>query len=486
MILNQNPIFPLIMTIFTLFVIIIQSIQNEKLLKKRFIVAFLNIAISIVVLIAHQQYIVDNLLYEEIYSYYTIFVYVFYFIVFLSSFKTSTLKANHYQLFVKSIRESKWNAYYVVDRRERIRDISQSFLDEINFEKDEVIGQKIFNIFNKSVRFTKLNNKEINNRQLESYYGDYRKTAEVGDYEVQELVMLNYEGKEVILKLMLQPVFVFGRYRGRIVVGEKKTDFDLLGVEKSLGKKTRELESIRLKFIATLEISKEGLFYIDLDQRYIWASDTLVKTLNLVDNNLDLSDFRKLIHPEDLNNYLALLGELGVTKQQYLSKYRILLNGVYMWVEERGKRIFEDQYSATIMGTINPLKTRHFRASNIDVLDELEDQTNLLVKMTNLIKEDKYFYHILIDLVNIPKINEEHGWEVGNMMMAQYISQMRNNFVTENGSIYRITGLRFVVLVTDPHKMNLISKGSIGNPKFINLEMQYGSIKAELEVFEGI
>ncbi|HHW79184.1 MAG TPA: diguanylate cyclase [Acholeplasmataceae bacterium] len=484
--LYQSPIFPLIMTIFTLFVVVIQSIQNEKLLKKRFIIAFLNIALSIVILAGHDKYIEGNDLYENIYTYYAIFVYIFYFGIFISSFKTSTLKANHYQLFVKSIRESKWNAYYVVDKRERIKDISQSLLDEINFEKEDVIGQKLFNIFNKSVRFTSLNNKEINNRQLENYYQDYRKTAEIGDSEVEELIMLNYEGKEVIFKLMMQPVFVFGKYRGRIVVGEKKTDFDLLGVEKNLNSKTQELESIRLKFIATLEISKEGLFYIDLDERYIWASDALVKTLDLVDNSLDIEDFRKLIHPEDLGNYLASIGDLSVTKAQYLLKYRIFYKGAYMWVEERGKRIFEDHYAATIMGSINPVKTRHFRSSNIDVLDELRDYNELLVKMQKLLNDDRYFYVMLIDLANIPNINEEHGWEVGNMLMAQYISQMKNSFVTENGNIYRISGLRFVVLVTDPNKMSIIQNGSKSNSTFLNLEMQYGSIRAELEVFAGI
>lgn len=484
--LYQSPIFPLIMTIFTLFVVVIQSIQNEKLLKKRFAVAFLNIALSIVILVSHENYISGNDLYEQIYTYYALFVYLFYFIVFISSFKTSTLKANHYQLFVKSIRESKWNAYYVVDKKERIKDMSQSLLEELNFEKDDVIGQKLFNVLNKSVRFTKLNNKEVNNRQLENYYLDYKKRAEVGDSEIEEIVMLNYEGKEVIFKLTMQPVFVFGKYRGRVVVGEKKTDFDLLGVEKSLNKKTQELESIRLKFISTLEISKEGLFYIDLDQRYIWSSDALVKTLDLVDNNMDLEDFRKMIHPEDLASYLANIGELSLTRAQYLVKYRILYKGSYMWVEERGKRIFEDQYSATIMGSINPVKTRHFKSSNIDILDELKDYNELLVKMQNLLNEDKYFYVMLLDLVNIPKINEDYGREVGNMLMAQYISQMKNSFVTENGNIYRISGLRFVVLVTDPNKMSIIQNGSKANQTFLNLEMQYGSIRAELEVFAGI
>ena len=52
---------------------------------------------------------------------------------------------------------------------------------------------------------------------------------------------------------------------------KRKTDFDLLAVEKELNERSGELESIRHKFIATLELSEEGLFYIDLDERTIWA-----------------------------------------------------------------------------------------------------------------------------------------------------------------------------------------------------------------------
>lgn len=486
MIFLQDPIFPLIMTVFTLFIVIIQSIQSEKLLKNRFAISFINIAIAIVIIASFDTYIKDNDLYIKIYSYYTLFIYLLYFIVFISSFKTSTLKANHYQLFVKSIKESDWNAYYVVDRRERIKDISQSMLEEINFEKEEVIGKKLFNILNKSVRYTSLNGSEINNRQLESYYNDYRKIAKVGESEIQELVMLNYEGKEIIYKQIMQPVFVLGKYRGRVMVGEKKTDFDLLGVEKNLNKKTQDLESIRQKFIATLEISKEGLFYIDLDARSLWASDTLTHMLGLPSNDNDLQDFRKLIHEDDLSEYLSTLSDLGITRQQYLVKYRILQGNNYIWVEERGKRIFEDKTTATIMGTINPIKNSHFRQTSIDILDDLSDYNDLLVNMNKLLETDKYFYLMLIDLVNIPKINEKYGWQVGNMLMGEYINKMQTSFVTETGNIFRITGLKFVVLVTNPNKMNIIQKGYENNKKFLNLGMQYGSIKDELEVFSGI
>ena len=482
----QHPIFPLIMTIFTLFMIIIQSIQNEKLLKGRFITAIINVILAVAVYILYFNIIEKNNLLLKIYFYYSIFTYVFYFFVFISVFRTSTLKANHYQLFVKSIRESRWNAYYIVDKRERIKDISQTFLEELDMKKEEVIGKKLFNIFNKSIRFLQYNGTEINNRQLENYYLEYRKNAKVGDSEIEEIVVSNFEGKQVIFKLVMQPVYVLGKYKGRIVVGERKTDFDLLGVEKKLNEKNKHLESIQSKFIATLEISKEGLYYADLDARAVWVSDTLKTLIGLPDNSLELNDFRKLIYPDDLNAYMALLANLSLSKQNYYIKYRLLANGTYIWVEERGKRVFDDPYTTTIMGTINPINAKHFRNTNIEILDMLGTEHDLLVKMNNLVTNDHYFYTMLIELKNIPHINESHGWEVGNMALAEYIKQMYTSFITENGGIYRLTGLKFAVIITDPRKMDYLQKGIRVKETFLNYQMSYGSILLDLSVFGGI
>jgi GGDEF domain-containing protein len=484
--LLQHPIYPLIITFFTLFLVIIQSIQSEKVLKNRLILAFFNITIAVMVFVIYESLIIGNSMYENIYVGFNFFVYFVFLLVLYSTFKTATLKANHYQLFVKSIKNSRWNAYYVVDAKERVRDMSSSLLHELNLEKEDIIGKKFFSVLNKSIRFTKFNGNDINNRALENYFLEYKENAKAGDSEVQELTFLNFDGNPVILHMVMQPVYALGKYKGRICVGEKKTDFDLLAVEKELNDRSTELESIRHKFIATLQISEEGLFYIDLDERTIWASDALVRMLNLPGNTLDLTDFRRMIEAEDLKKYLALIGDLSINKKQYSTSYRIMVNNRYMWFKEKGIRLFEDQHSAVIMGTLNPMKTKHYLASNIDELDKLKDHNEMMVSMNKLFKDNRYFQLVLIRLKNMPKINETHGREVGNMLMAEYIKKLRTTFVTESGDIFRVSGIEFAITITDPRKMDVLANGIKSNKTFLNLTMQYGSISAELEVFAGI
>jgi GGDEF domain-containing protein len=482
----QHPIYPLIMSVFTLFLVIILSIQSEKIHKNKLILAFLNITLCVMVFVFYGNLITGNPNYEQIYIIYNFFVYGLFLLIFYLTFKTAILKANHYQLFVNSIKNSRWNAYYVVDAKERIKDMSLSLMLELGVEKDEIIGKKLFSVFNKTIRFTKLNQSDVNNRSLEAYYKSYKDTAKPNDSEVQELTFLNTNGNPVILHLVMQPVYVLGKYKGRICVGEKKTDFNLLAVEKELNERNSELESIRHKFIATLEISEEGLFYIDLDQRTIWASDVLVEMLKLPSNTLDLTDFRRLIEPSDLQKYLTLIGDLTVHKKQYATSYRIFVEGRYVWFKEKGKRLFEDTNATIIMGTLNPMKTKHFMSSNIDALDELKDRHQLMSSMHQLFQDGRYFQLVVFQLKNIVKINETHGREVGNMLMAEYIKQVRKSFVTDSGDIFRLTGLEFAVTITDPHKMNSLDTRMRTDKKFFNLTMQYGSIEAELEVFAGI
>lgn len=482
----QHPIYPLVIATMTLFIVVIQSIQTEKVLKFSMGLAFLDIAISIFSLMIFNNTIKDHEIYQWIYIGFTFYIYLVFLTTFYRLFKSSTLKANHYQLFVKSIKNSKWNAYYVVDKKERIKDMSISLLHEIGLEKEDVIGKKLFNILNQRVRFIKLNGQEVNNRMLESYYQSYKEHAKPGDDEIQELTLLNVDGVQIFLHLVMQPVYALGKYKGRICVGEKKTDYDLLSVEKELNQTSNELESVRHKFIATLEISEEGLFYIDLDERTLWASDSLVKMLDLPKNLMDLTDFRRRIEAEDLKKYLGIVSELTPTKPHYQTSYRVLVQNRYVWFREKGKRLFEDASGSFIMGTINPVKTKHYMSSNIDVLDNLRDHHELMVSMHHFFNESRYFELVVFKLKNIPKINEMHGREVGNMMIAEYIKKMRSTFVSESGDIFRLSGLEFAVTITDTRKMDVLANGIKSNPTFLNLTMQYGSLTVELDVYAGI
>lgn len=483
---SQHPIFGVIIAIFIIVLVITESILKERVLKNRLTFSFMNVAAFIVLIFFYESLIIGDETYLTIYVIYTYFNYAVFLLALYQTFRNAIINGSYYQLFIKGIKNTKWNVYYVVDGKERIKDISISLLRELNLDKDEVIGKKFFQVFTSKVRFTKMNGEDINDRAIEKYFADYRKSVKPNETENMELYFQNFNGETIILHLNMQPIYVLGRYRGRMCVGEKRTDEELMAVEKELKATDSELESIRHKFIATLELSEEGLFFIDLDEKSIWLNDRLTEQLKIASHSISLSDYRALIEKQDIQKYLSVVSDLTPNKQSYATSYRLLIDGSYVWVKEKGKRLFEDRKHAVIMGTITPIHAAHFRKSNIEILDNIKDENYLLADIKQLIKNGRPFQLAIINLKNIPKINELHGREVGNMLMGQYITRLKQSFVTESSDLYRLSGLEFALTITDARKMASLQNGLRAEENHLNMVMEYGSITAELEVFIGV
>src|SRR5690606_26936823 len=226
--------------------------------------------------------------------------------------------------------------------------------------------------------------------------------------------------------------------------------------------------------------------YIDLDEKTIWMNDVITESLKLPTNLLKVNDYREFINPQDLQKYLDTISNLTPTKPAYAISYRFKVEDNYIWVKEKGKRLFEDRESATIMGIISPIHASYYRKTNLEILDQIKDENYLLPDLKQLIKNGRPFQLAIINLKNIPKINEAHGRDVGNMLMAQYITRLKQSFVTESSDLYRLSALEFAFTITDARKMASLHNGIRAEDSYLNMAMEYGSITAELEVFIGI
>ena len=134
------------------------------------------------------------------------------------------------------------------------------------------------------------------------------------------------------------------------------------------------------------------------------------------------------------------------------------------------------------MGTIKELQTKHFLASNIDVLDALKTYHDIEVDLQKK-KNNQQFYDILyISMHNLNELNLKHGRDVGNMFLSEYIKQMRKTFISESGDIYRMSGSRFIVLITDPRRVDNLEKGLQTGTHFMDVALQYGTIREQLQV----
>src|SRR5690554_4844979 len=89
----QSPIFPLIVAVITLYMTIINSIQSEKITKNLLSFSAFNFIVAAVALLIYDKYIEPKDLYLKIYSYYSLFVYLYFFIIFNITLRRANLKA---------------------------------------------------------------------------------------------------------------------------------------------------------------------------------------------------------------------------------------------------------------------------------------------------------------------------------------------------------------------------------------------------------
>jgi len=483
--LQLVPLVPFFIAAITIILVIIINLLDDKIHPVIFTTALLNAVAFLAYIPFFEEYINEQWFFN-LFLGHTIFAGLILLIMLFIQVRKVLFFKKHYQLFISSIKASEWDAYYVIDHKDRIKEMSQSILEELGFSFSEVKGKNFYDTLNKSIRITSLNEIETNNRLLESYYKDYSKTVTKDQIDRHTITFQNHKGKTTLLRTTEQPIFILGRYKGRVNIGEKRTDFNLIGIERKLKQKENELEALRLKYISTIELINEGLYYIDLDENTIWASDAVLNKLGFNNNTIDLKDFYSYIHEDDLKSYLGTLSSLTTRKQTFKTRYRMLINGQYIWIDDRGKRIFEDVTSNLIVGFLDLVDTRGFSKTGNDILDNLKTEKDLIFHLNDLYKNNRRFQLALFDLKNIPEINKEYGREIGNMLISEYVKKLMTSFMSESSGIFRISGLVFGLTIIDPQKMQILKKGATTNSKFLNMEVTYGAVSAEVDVSLGV
>lgn len=466
-------------------IVLLEGLDREKVPLIKTIFAIVNIIVSVVFFAIYPTTIKTNESFLQVYFWLGIFEYAVLLMFSVILFIKLLLAKREMKLMTESVKNSPWNTYLILDKKERIKDISENLLDELNEIKENVLHKKLFEVINRSIRVQQVNNRNYTNRDLEDKFYEIKKISKPNELLKLEISFYNAEGDTSIVHMMDQAMFSKFGYYGRFLIGEMKTDFNLLEIEQQLKHTQLELTALQEKFIATLEVSQEGLAFEDLNNQTIWISERLMEEFGFNTNTIGTEDFLKLMQPDDLQKYLVRTSQLTPTSPIFEMKYRLFTKGIYRWYKGTSKRLFLEN-NGMLMSSIVPVNSTHFMNSNIQVLDELGDQNKLILKIKQLINEGRYFHFMTLRLKNLPYINEIHGRDVGNMAIAEYITKLKNSFASEHDHIYRLSGSTFGLIIDDQRKMSLIQKGVQGTEEYLNMTLEYGSSRLELDVYAGV
>ena len=153
------------------------SLQKGKIYKVLLSGVLVNFFIALFWVIIYEKYVLSNDVLKFIFAGYFILLLITFTVAIGLSLAIANQKTNSYDQFISSLNNTSWNVYFVCDKNDRIKEISSSFLTELGLKEADVIGQKAFDVFDKTIRFTKVNDADITNKTLREYYAKFHKSS---------------------------------------------------------------------------------------------------------------------------------------------------------------------------------------------------------------------------------------------------------------------------------------------------------------------
>ena len=262
----------------------------------------------------------------------------------------------------------------------------------------------------------------------------------------------------------------------KVKITQNLTDYDYFELEKELDEVNKTSELLRLRYVNTIGLVKEGVIFYDADLEGLFMTDQAAKLLDARKNQFTIEEYATLIHPDDSGHYLNAVKKPNVKAGGFELKYRVKHDTQYVWVEEKAK-IFEHDKLIEIISTIQGIDVKFFPETMIHEIDSLPNEQHLMQYLAASMKEPEVFHLVMIHLTNVPDINKRFGRDVGNLMIAEYIKKIRFHFAKDINSIFRITGIQFALVIKEQRKYDVLQRALQSGGDLVNLTISIGGIQ---------
>ena len=285
-------------------------------------------------------------------------------------------------------------------------------------------------------------------------------------------LFIEYYGYVLYLAVILIAIF----FTSKIRITQNLTDYDFFEMEKELDEIKSSSELLRLRYISTIGLVPDALLFYNDDLNGFFVTEQFQRIIDIKKTEFTLDEYAELIHNDDRNQYLTTIRKVSKKTPAFDLKYRVLRNGVYIWVEERAK-VFEFDKKIQLISMIKGIDMKLFPETLIHEIDSVPTEQHLIQYLTQASKEPEAYYLVMIQLTNIPDINQRFGRDVGNLMIAEYIKKMRYHFAKDMNSIFRITGIQFALIIKEQRKYDVLLRALQSGGDLINLAINIGGIQ---------
>ena len=254
------------------------------------------------------------------------------------------------------------------------------------------------------------------------------------------------------------------------------TEYDYFELDNAYEDMKNEHEKLRERYLSTISLIDEGVIFYENNFNDVFLSDRAQELFG-GESSMSLKDHSLSVDASDRGEYLRIIEHLSKRSNQYSLKYRVIRGNQRFWVEEKGNFI-DVGNKKSIIATIRPLDPTVFKETSYFDLDSLYKEEKMYPVVKDLIALHKPFTFVLFELSNIPEINEKYGFPVGSLMMNDYIKYMKSTYQKEITKMFRLSGLKFAMIIDDDSYYQDFHKSLVSNGSLIyNIKIQIAGIK---------
>lgn len=243
-------------------------------------------------------------------------------------------------------------------------------------------------------------------------------------------------------------------------------------------------EMLRKRFVSLLDLCEDGIVF-RMEDGSMFITDVTRAMLGFESNEVAYSEFLDALHPDDLDTYRALSEQKRLKKGTYTAHYRIMQNGKTHWVKEKGVKVQHEKRTMTI-ALMQSLDVKRYPKTNVDVLNQLPIDQALYEYLQSRNTEESPYTLIYFELANIPTINEKYGRDIGDLMMGEFLSKLIYHFLGDANAIFRITGIRFAMVIKDKRKYGMLKRALDEGGDLVNYTMSFGGTRESVYPYFGI
>ncbi len=257
---------------------------------------------------------------------------------------------------------------------------------------------------------------------------------------------------------------------------------------KSLQKEHDELkdrsELLRRRFITMLDLFDEGVMFRTEDNR-MFGTEKMLSVTGIEEHEFSYEDFLGHLHPDDRRAYDEAVSKCSKKKPEYQTHYRVKKHGVYEWVKENGVRMDYEKRTMYI-AIVRGLDVRRYPKTDVDLLNRLSIDQALLEALQKYNRSREPYTLVLFELSNIPRINENYGRDIGDLMMGKFLNKLVYHFLKDSEAIFRLSGIRFAMVIRDHRKYEMLKRALEQGGELVNFSMTFGEVKESVYPYFGI